>query len=457
MDISTKRIHLLFDDESFIDHYSNNKSHFICGEGTINSVKTFLVMNRGQDAEFHECGQWQTAGQIINTITHAYDNSAPLVYIQDRLGKADSRFESGQVLSSDMSKLLLSPKGMGRVSALLAELTQKNLLISAILGPTSGPLALPLMLADLVLMTKKGALCMGRPDMVKAMLGQTSDLYSLGGADVHSKASGAVQLVFEDEAELFRCVRRVFENLFQIKLPCQIKYDEPDRIDIKGLIPAIHSMPYDIHNLVSSFIDKGSLIELSPDFAMEVLTAFVNIKGKAALVVANNPKYGGGVIHPRTVVKMVKAINISAKFNLPLAFIADIPGFMIGKEAEQNGIFSAAAELFQAHVRCKVSKLLLVVRKAYTGGVYAMGGGGFEPIATLAYPQTHIGVFGVETMKKILSHSTFYQQQKDIATELSREISSPQLLEEKGLITEVIDPTETREKIHEYLFRKKAD
>lgn len=453
MGISTQRLNQLFDDESFIDHYPVKKSHFICGEGSVNSVRIFLVMNRGQDAEFQDCEQWKTAEQIINTITRAQNNSAPLVYIQDRLGKADSRFDSGKVLSSDMSRLLLSPTGMGRVSALLAELVQKNLLISAILGPTSGPLALPVMLADLVMMTQKGALCMGRPDMVKAMLGQTADVYSLGGADIHSKVSGAVQLVFDDETGLFRCMRRVFERIFQRKISCQMKYDPPDRAYVTGLIPTVHNTPYDIHNLLHSFIDKDSLIELSPNFAMEILTGFVSIKGKAVMVVANNPKYGGGVIHRSTVGKMVKTINIAAKTDLPIVFIADIPGFMIGKEAERSGIFSAVAELFQAHVRCKVTKLLLVVRKAYTGGVYAMGGGGFEPIATLAYPQAHIGVFSVETMKKILSRPDFYETQKDIVAELSHEISSPQLLKEKGLITEVINPAETRQKIYSYLFR----
>lgn len=453
MDISTKRINLLFDNDSFVDHYPTNKSHFICGEGVINSVKTFFVMNRGQDAEFQDCGQWQTAGQIINTITQAQKNSAPLVYIQDHLGKTDGSFDSGKVLSADMSRLLLSTRGMGQVCASLAELVQKNLLVSAILGPTSGPLALPLMLADLVMMTQKGALCMGRPDMVKTMLGQATDLYSLGGADVHSKSSGAVQLVFDDEVGLFRCMRHVFELFFQKKITFQFKYEQPDNADIEEMIPAVHSMPYDIHNLLYSFIDKGSLIELSPSFAMEILTGFIRIKGKAAVVVANNSKYGGGVIHRSTVGKMVKIINIAAKFDLPIVFLADIPGFMIGKEAERSGIFSAAAELFQAHVRCKVPKILLVTRKAYTGGVYAMAGGGFEPKATLSYPQAHIGVFSVETMKKILSRTAFNEQQKYIAAELSHEISSPQLLKDKGLITEVINPTETREKIHAYLFR----
>ncbi len=100
--------------------------------------------------------------------------------MQDQLGDPDRGFDTTRVITADLSTLLLSPSGMGRVSACLARFAEQHLMVSAVLGPTSGPLALPLMLADLVLMTRKGALCMGRPDMVRAMLGQECDLQSLG-------------------------------------------------------------------------------------------------------------------------------------------------------------------------------------------------------------------------------------------------------------------------------------
>ncbi len=452
MQISLKRINALFDPGSFVDHHPDEKCHFICGEGSVNSVKTFLVMNRGQDCEFQGSGQWRTAGQIISTVTQAQNNGAPLIYIQDQSGGRGS-FDTTKVLSRDMSRLLLSPSGMGRVSASLAELAETNLLVSAILGPTSGPLALPLMLADLVLMTEKGALCMGRPDMVKAMLAQESDLYSLGGTDVHSMGSGSVQLVFEDEGNLFRCLKKMINDIFNGSSPNAREYEDPDPTDFGKLIPSNHRVPYDIHDLLYSFIDKSSLTEISPQFAQEVLTGYASINGNLTTIIANNPRYNGGIIHRKSASKMVKMINIAAKIKTPIIFVADVPGFMIGREAERTGIFSAAAELFRSHIQCKVPKLLLVARKAYTGGLYAMCGPGFDPVAVLAYPHAQIGVFSPDTMNKVLS--TFDEDARSTMQGLTEEIENPELLKINGLITDVIKIESTRDQVIKYLFPAK--
>ncbi|PTB17396.1 propionyl-CoA carboxylase [Trinickia symbiotica] len=450
MQVSQQRINMLFDDGSFVDHHPDTKGHFICGEGMIHSVKTFLVMNRGRDCEFHGNGQWQTARQIISTITRALGTVSPLIYIQDKPGEPGSTFDTTKVLSPDMSRLLLSPLGMGRVSASLAQLAERNLLISAILGPTSGPLALPLMLADIVLMTERGALCMGRPDMVKAMLAQESELYSLGGSAVHSKQSGLVQLVFSSEETLLGHIRRLLHFIFNDETHGNLKYECPDTTDFENLVPSNHYSPYDIHHLLHSFIDRDSLTEISPEYAREVLTGIVSIKGKTCAVIANNPRHNGGIIYRKSASKMAKMINIAAKTGVPIIFIADVPGFMIGKDAENSGIFSAAAELFSSHIRCKTPKLLLVARKAYTGGVYAMCGPGFDPVAILAYPQAHIGVFSPETMNKIMSDSN--ETSRHTIQKLTDEIKDPRLLKEMGLITDIIEIECTREQIVRYLF-----
>ncbi|MBP0595493.1 propionyl-CoA carboxylase [Paraburkholderia sp. LEh10] len=449
MQISLKRINALFDPSSFVDHHQDEMSHFICGEGLVNSVRTFLVMNRGQDCEFQGSGQWRTAGQIISTVTQAQNSGAPLIYIQDQSGGTDS-FDTTKVLSRDMSRLLLSPSGMGRVSASIAEFAETNLLISAILGPTSGPLALPLMLADLVLMTEKGALCMGRPDMVKAMLAQDSDLYALGGTDVHSKDSGSVQLVFDDEESLFQCLKKLINYIFKGSSRSAFEYENPDPTDFEKLIPSNHRAPYDMHDLLYSFIDRGSLTEISPLYAKEILTGYATIKGNLIAVIANNPRYNGGVIHRKSASKMVKMIKIAAKTKTPIIFVADVPGFMIGREAERSGIFSGAAELFRSHIQCKVPKLLLVARKAYTGGVYAMCGPGFDPIAVLAYPHAHIGVFSPDTMNKVLSNLD--EDARITVQTLTKEIEDPRSLKIGGLITDVIDIEQTRDQLTKYLF-----
>lgn len=453
MSCSEERIKHLLDCQSFCAHFPYHDTHFICGEGMINQQPVFIIMNRGGDCEFNVLWQWKTIDHIIQTTERAAVSGVPLIYIQDKLGGIDTHFNTTNVFSEDMSSLLLSPSGMGKVSASLARFAHRNVLISVILGPTSGPLALPLMLADLVLMTDRGAFCMGRPDMVKAMLAETSDLYSLGGATMHARHSGQVQCVFETETVLFSRLRTLFSLLF----PRQhtINFTQPDEVDVNTIIPTDHRVPYDMHRLLSVFIDKESFFECSPDYAQEVITGWAKVQGNPFIIIANNPKYKGGAIYRQSATKMVRVINLATKCHTPILFIADVPGFMIGKVAESSGIFLAAAELFKAHVNCEVPKLFLVARKAYTGGVFALGGPGFNPTAVLAYPQANVGVYSVETINKIMATSLNEREHHVLAT-LKYEVSHPERLKDKGLLTDVITISQTREKIMTYLFSDSA-
>ncbi|MFD2299007.1 carboxyl transferase domain-containing protein [Paracidovorax citrulli] len=448
MSISAARTRSIFDTGTFTETRPSIESHFICGKGLVDSRTVFLIMNRGRDCEFDDRLQRNTAPHIIRTVEQAAQAGAPLLYVQDQLGDPDRGFDTTRVITADLSTLLLSPSGMGRVSACLARFAEQHLMVSAVLGPTSGPLALPLMLADLVLMTRKGALCMGRPDMVRAMLGQECDLQSLGGAQVHSDA-GSAQLVFDDEQALFACARKLI-RLDSRQAPRRpARGPRPRPMDIGSLIPHDPGRPYDAHALVEAVADAGSLVEISPRHAPEVLTGFATVGKHPMALIANNPRHQSGAIQGPSARKMVRAIRIADKLRIPIVFFADVPGFMIGREAERSGIFSAAAELFSAHVRSTVPKILIVVRKAFTGGLYAMHGPGFDPVAILAFPHAHIGVFGIKTMEAILESAP--PEKRRVVELLRREISAPARLAEKGLVTEVIDPADTRERILHYL------
>ncbi|WP_235805474.1 carboxyl transferase domain-containing protein, partial [Pseudomonas savastanoi] len=397
MSVSERRVSRLFDPGSFKEDLEGQNTHFICGAGTIHSIKTYVAMSRGRDCEFQSSRQWSTAQQIIKTVGLARAAEAPLIYIQDKIGGNNDTegFDTARVFSSDMSSLLLSPSGMGSVSASLAELAKLNLLMSVILGPTSGPLALPVMLADL---------------------------------------------------------RKLLLYLIAGKSSTYGEFSTPLEVDFNRLLPPSHNIPFDVQHLVRSFVDSDSLIEIGASHAPEVLVGLATLQGQVFAVVANNSAHGGGVIYKRTARKMIHVIELAGKMSLPILFIADIPGIMIGEEAERDGIFAAVADLFRAHTRCKVKKLLLVARKAYTGGVYAMSGPGFEPVAVLAYPDANIGVFSTLTMEKIIKSSSMTDAQRAVVSALDEEIRSPLLLKEKGLITDVISVRDTREAVFKYLF-----
>ncbi|WP_223216203.1 carboxyl transferase domain-containing protein [Pseudomonas savastanoi] len=347
MSVSERRVSRLFDPGSFKEDLEGQNTHFICGAGTIHSIKTYVAMSRGRDCEFQSSRQWSTAQQIIKTVGLARAAEAPLIYIQDKIGGNNDTegFDTARVFSSDMSSLLLSPSGMGSVSASLAELAKLNLLMSVILGPTSGPLALPVMLADL---------------------------------------------------------RKLLLYLIAGKSSTYGEFSTPLEVDFNRLLPPSHNIPFDVQHLVRSFVDSDSLIEIGASHAPEVLVGLATLQGQVFAVVANNSAHGGGVIYKRTARKMIHVIELAGKMSLPILFIADIPGIMIGEEAERDGIFAAVADLFRAHTRCKVKKLLLVARKAYTGGVYAMSGPGFEPVAVLAYPDFQYPYHGKD--HQVLKH-----------------------------------------------------
>ena len=171
---------------------------------------------------------------------------------------------------------------------------------------------------------------------------------------------------------------------------------EPARRFTDDLVPAQESAGYDIRTVIEAIVDAGSFFEVKPLFAPELVTGFALLDGEVIGIVANQPAVKGGVLFVDSADKGARFIWQCDAFNIPLLYLADVPGFMIGSAVERQGIIRHGAKMITAVAEATVPTVSLIVRKAYGAGLYAMGGPGFGPDACLALPTAKIAVMGPE-------------------------------------------------------------
>jgi acetyl-CoA carboxylase carboxyltransferase component len=179
-------------------------------------------------------------------------------------------------------------------------------------------------------------------------------------------------------------------------LPARVAAAEPVKPLTADVVPSEERRAYDMHRVVEGLVDEGSFFEVKPLFARELIVGFGRIDGRSVGVVANNPMQKGGVLFGDSADKAARFLWLCDAFNVPLLFLADVPGFMVGTAVERQGIIRHGAKMITAVTEATVPKVCVIVRKAYGAGLYAMSGPAFDPIATLALPTAKIAVMGPE-------------------------------------------------------------
>jgi acetyl-CoA carboxylase carboxyltransferase component len=235
--------------------------------------------------------------------------------------------------------------------------------------------------------------------MAEMVIGEKTTLEEMGGAAMHCRVSGCGDLLCADEDEAIQAARRYLSYL-----PGSWREDPPAEAPrgpaypgpVAPLIPTDESQPFDVYPLVAAVVDTESFFEIKREFAAEVVCGLGRIEGRAVGIVANQPMVKGGVLFVDSADKVARFVWLCDAFNLPLVFLADVPGFMIGTEVERQGIIRHGAKMVAAVSEATVPKISVVVRKAYGAGLYAMAGPGFEPDATIALPTAKIAVMGAE-------------------------------------------------------------
>jgi acetyl-CoA carboxylase carboxyltransferase component len=236
--------------------------------------------------------------------------------------------------------------------------------------------------------------------MAAEVIGEHVSLEEMGGARMHATVSGCGDNLVADDAEALAAARRWLSYLptsWEADPPISAAHDpEREPAEIGSIVPTEERRAYDIHHVIEALVDADSLFEVKPLFAREIVCGFARLDGKVVGIVANNPKHLGGVLFVDSADKAARFVWLCDAFNVPLVFLADVPGFMIGTTVEREGIIRHGAKMITAIAEATVPKISVIVRKAYGAGLYAMCGPAFDPDAVLALPSAQIAVMGPE-------------------------------------------------------------
>jgi acetyl-CoA carboxylase carboxyltransferase component len=330
--------------------------------------------------------------------------------------------------------------------------------VAAMVGPGAAGTAYIPGLADYVPMVKGvGSLALGGPPLVKAVTGQEITEQELGGSKVHSEVSGVGDGEFANDQECIAAIREYlsfFPSHEGEEPPRRSCADPVDRREesLLDLLPESNRKAYDMYKLIRAIVDEGRVFDIKPRFARNIVTCLARFGGRPVGIVANQPSWLGGILDVDASDKAAHFIQVCDAFGLPLVFLQDVPGFMVGSKVEAQGIIRHGAKLLHVMSAATVPKITVVVRKAYGAGYYVMCGRAYEPDLIVAWPSAEISVMGAEGMVGIMSKKLFGDAppppdaKKEIVAEIERRIDVYKVAG-WGLVDDVIDPRDTRRAI----------
>jgi len=389
------RIALLADEGSFTEdgRYANALADglpadgVVTGTGTVDGRPVAIMAN---DSTV-KAGSWgaRTVEKIIRIIEKAYDAQIPMIYLVDSAGAR----------ITDQVEMFPGRRGAGRIFRTQVRASGSIPQICALFGPSAaGGAYIPAFCDFNAMVDGNASMYLGSPRMVEMVVSEKTTLEEMGGAKLHCTVSGSGHYLAKDEADAIGAVRRYLSYLPQnwAQAPPHVMTKGPEGIDLRKLVPASDRQAFDMRRYIRGLVDEGSFFEVHALWAREVTVGFARLDGRVTGVIANNPLHKGGVLFVDSADKAARFIQICDAFNIPLLFLADVPGFMVGTAVERQGIIRHGARMIAAMSDAAVPKICVVIRKAYGAGLYAMAGPGFEPDATLALPTAKIAVMGAE-------------------------------------------------------------
>jgi methylmalonyl-CoA decarboxylase subunit alpha len=273
---------------------------------------------------------------------------------------------------------------------------------------------------------------LGSPRMAEMVIGEKVSLEEMGGARMHTSRSGVGHALVASDEEGIDFARRYlgyFPSSFVGEPPAAppaAPAPSSSAVSIRELIPVDENKPFDMRSLIDWVVDGGSFLEIHARWAREVIVGYARLDGRAVGIVANQPKVKGGVLFVDSADKAARFIWTCNAFNIPLLFLADVPGFMIGTHVEREGIIRHGAKMISAVSEANVPKISVIVRKAYGAGLYAMAGPAFDPDCCIALPTASIAVMGPSAA----INAVYYNQLQAIPDEAERAARTEELRRE---------------------------
>jgi methylmalonyl-CoA decarboxylase subunit alpha len=327
--------------------------------------------------------------------------------------------------------------------------------VAALMGPCAAGTAYIPGLADFVPMVRgRGSMALAGPHLVRAAVGEDVTQEELGGSRVHCRKSGVGDLeVPGDEA----CITAIKQYLSYMPAhnreapPRRATADPVERVaeELLDVLPESNRKPYDMYDVIRRIVDDGEWLDLKPQFAKTLITCFARFGGRPVGIVANQPRQLGGILDNDSADKAARFVNLCNAFGLPLVFLQDVPGFMVGTKVEAAGIIRHGAKMLHAVANATVPKVTVVLRKAYGAGYYVMNGRAYEPDLIVAWPTAEISVMGAEGAVEIVMRRQIEEAEDPAAKKAElidayRQVIDVYIAARNGMIDDVIDPRETR-------------
>lgn len=339
-----------------------------------------------------KAGSWgaRTVEKIIRIQETAGRLRLPLFYLVDSAGAR----------ITDQIDMFPGRRHAGRIFRNQVRLSGAVPQICLLFGPSAAGGAYIPAFCDVVFMVDGNAsMYLGSPRMAEMVIGEKVTLEEMGGARMHCEVSGCGDLLAKDETACLSAARQYLAYMPQHageRVPDVAAASPRSGKRIDELLPERENQAFDMHEVIGALVDEGSFFEVKKLFAREIITGLGRIGGRTVGVVANQPKWKGGVLFVDSADKAARFVWLCDAFNIPLLFLADVPGFMIGKAVERQGIIRHGAKMISAIADATVPKISVIVRKAYGAGLYAMCGPAFDADVTIALPQAMIAVMGAE-------------------------------------------------------------
>jgi len=338
-----------------------------------------------------KAGSWgaRTVEKIVRLTENALRSEIPVVYLVDSAGAR----------ITDQVQLFPGRRGAGRIFHNQVKLSGRVPQVCCLFGPSAAGGAYIPAFCDVVVMVEGNAsMYLGSPRMAEEVIGERVTLEEMGGARMHATVSGCGDNLAVDDVDAIEQARlwlSYFPTSWREPPPPEPSFP-PASVLSDSTVPADDKVGYDIHTVIEGVVDQGSFFEVKPLFAPELVVGLARLDGAAIGLVANNPAVKGGVLFSDSADKAARFIWSCDAFALPLVFLCDVPGFMVGSQVERGGIIRHGAKMISAVSEATVPKLSVLVRKAYGAGLYAMAGPAFEPDACIALPTAKVAVMGPE-------------------------------------------------------------
>ncbi len=407
-----------------------------------------------------KAGAWwpETITKILRAQEIAMRNRLPIVYLVDSAG-VNLPLQDG-----------IFPGQYGAARIFYYNSLMRRVLrvpqIAAVMGPCiAGGAYLPA-LSDVIFMVDKTSFMgLGGPNLVKGAVGQSVDAESLGGARMHTTASGVAHYMASDDADCLQLIRQRFRDMPSPAVSPKGTPPAKSAEALYDLVPADHRLPYSVEEVIERIVDHDDYLEFQPHYAAEMLCANARLAGHAVALIGNRrgflkteagPRIGG-IVYTESARKVAYFVENAERNNTPLIYFQDVSGFMVGAEAEREGIIRAGAEMVETMACSTVPKIILTINHASGAGYYAMAGQGFDPNFAFAWPTARIGVMEGDSAVQAVHGpelAKIKEENRPVPEELQEKIENTrhnyeQWLDARhaaamGYVDALLDPLETR-------------